>query len=56
MSLETFHLAVCQDCKPVLPVPFGEEADRDQWAKVHEEATGHRVERQVEMRFGGVIA
>lgn len=42
------RVAVCLDCKPVLPMPFGadgEESDtrRDEWTRVHEEATRHRV-------------
>lgn len=41
-----WFLAVCCDCEPELPkpMPFLKVGERDQWAQVHREATGHRVE------------
>jgi hypothetical protein len=46
----TFHLAVCQDCEPVLPQPFSDEHERDHWAGAHARATGHLVELRTEVR------
>lgn len=53
VNAETFYLAVCRGCRPVLPQPFYVEAERDEWAGVHETSTGHEVERAVEVRHGG---
>lgn len=40
------YLAVCQDCEPPLPMPFGQDAQgRDEWAEGHR-TTGHRVTTQ----------
>jgi hypothetical protein len=39
------NLAICLDCRPVLPQPFSDKADRDAWASAHEKATGHKVVR-----------
>ncbi len=41
--MSTFHLAVCQECTPVLPMPFGTAEERDEWADAHRAGTGHRV-------------
>lgn len=47
----TWYLAICVGgCQPVLPTPFRDLAERDGWATAHQEATGHKVERDVERR------
>lgn len=46
----TWYLAICADCKPLLPQPFSVEKERDEWADQHAEGTGHRVERVEERR------
>ena len=38
------YLATCQDCVPVLPQPFSDKSERDTWARVHRDATGHAVD------------
>lgn len=44
-------LAVCLDCEPVLPMPFGGPNqvaafdDRNDWVTAHVQGTGHRVVR-----------
>jgi hypothetical protein len=45
-----FFLAICQDCTPILPQPFYDEAERDKWAAAHREATGHRIVSAEERR------
>ena len=50
MSDQTWYLATCQDCTPVLPQPFYDEAERNKWARQHEFATGHRVLKITEVR------
>jgi len=47
---ETWYLAICQDCTPVLPQPFTKEAERDAWAQAHRAATGDRVWTATETR------
>jgi hypothetical protein len=42
-----WYLAVCQDCEPILPQPFRDETERDEWAAAHA-TTGHRVELREE--------
>ena len=37
---ETWYLAICQGCTPVLPQPFTDESERDQWAE--RALDGHR--------------
>lgn len=44
-----WYLAVCRDCRPVLPQPFRDEAERDEWAQAHR-TTGHTVELTEEER------
>jgi hypothetical protein len=39
----TWYLATCVDCKPMLPQPFTERANRDEWASVHSDAVRHTV-------------
>ena len=48
--MTTWFLAVCQDCHPVLPVPFTGKGERNTWAAVHRTAAGHRVEQMTEIR------
>lgn len=38
-----WHLAVCEDCTPLLPQPFRNPAERDRWSADHATATGHVV-------------
>lgn len=49
--MTTFYLAICHGCDPDWPQPFYDEAERDRWADAHAEATGHTVDRQVEVRL-----
>jgi hypothetical protein len=37
-----WYLATCLDCVPILPQPFRDKAERDEWAGAHT-TTGHRV-------------
>lgn len=46
----TWYLATCQACTPVLPQPFTDEAERDQWADAHWTGTGHVVTRMTQVR------
>lgn len=41
--MKTTHLALCQDCRPLLPTPFLNEDERDLWVEKHVEGTGHAV-------------
>lgn len=41
--MTTWYLAICQDCTPVLPQPFSDEAGRSAWLVAHRQATGHTV-------------
>jgi hypothetical protein len=45
-----FYLACCLDCKPRLPMPFGNQQERDEWATSHQAGTGHEVIAAVEER------
>lgn len=47
---DTFYIAACIDCDRHLPLPFESETDRDEWYAVHTQATGHRVDRHIELR------
>ena len=47
---ETFYLALCHDCTPVLPQPFFDRGLRDDWATVHAASTGHSVTLSQETR------
>jgi hypothetical protein len=47
---QVFYLAICQDCTPILPQPFSDETERDQWLAAHAGGTGHRVWTAVETR------
>lgn len=40
---ETWYLAICSGCVPVLPQPFAEQAERDSWVRRHRDGTGHAV-------------
>jgi hypothetical protein len=40
---QMWYLAECQECVPVLPVPFSTVTARDNWAHEHTDATGHSV-------------
>lgn len=35
-------VAICEDCRPVMPLSFETEAKRDEWVTIHLE-TGHKV-------------
>lgn len=48
MSEPTWFIAECQDCTPVLPQPFTDQAKRDEWVAAHRNGTGHRVELREE--------
>lgn len=50
VNITQWYLAICHDCAPVLPQPFSDPAERDEWARQHQDGTGHNVERQVELR------
>jgi hypothetical protein len=45
-----FYLATCQDCEPVLPMPFYDEEERYTWSRRHREATNHVVVHEEEIR------
>lgn len=45
-----WYLAVCQGCTPTLPMPFTTEQDRDDWARLHAEGTGHEVANETQNR------
>ena len=40
---DTWYLAVCLGCTPLLPQPFSNPGERATWAGTHEHATGHVV-------------
>lgn len=40
---ETWYLATCYDCDPVLAQPFTSSGERDEWTRAHTAATGHHV-------------
>lgn len=40
-----WFLAGCEDCQPLLPQPFQDRQERDEWADAHAGATGHTVAR-----------
>jgi hypothetical protein len=41
--MTTWYLAVCRDCKPIIPQPFSDADQRTDWAGKHAKGTGHRV-------------
>lgn len=40
--VESWFLAICCDCKPILPQPFTDPEERLRWVEAHE-TTGHRI-------------
>lgn len=48
-KLATFYMAECRDCEPPLPMPFGDQEKRDEWAREHSKI-GHRVKVFTEER------
>lgn len=48
--METWHLAVCKDCRPGLPQPFHDRGERDRWAEEHAAAHSHVVVHVTERR------
>jgi hypothetical protein len=46
---KVFYLAICQDCTPVLPVPFYDKTERDAWVAAHA-TTGHKIWTATETR------
>ena len=49
-EIETWYLAVCLTCTPLLPMPFIDRAERDEWAVAHRDGTGHAVHLTEERR------
>ena len=47
----TWHMAECHSCDPLLPMPFKLKTERDEWAKAHS-TTGHRVRVYTEVKCG----
>ncbi len=45
MAERLYYIATCQDCKPILPIPFFKKVERDKWESAHVEGTGHIVTR-----------
>lgn len=43
-----WFIAECQECTPLLPMPFTDEAQRDRWAAEHGTANGHTVTTRTE--------
>jgi hypothetical protein len=43
-----WFIAECQECTPVLPVPFTSEQQRDEWIVAHGIATGHGISKWTE--------
>lgn len=41
--MTTTKVAVCEDCTPAVPVPFGSRRERATWTATHTHATGHLV-------------
>ena len=46
-----FHIAECQICTPVLPMPFDDRVERDVWLAAHSSATDHAVRVKTEIRI-----
>lgn len=44
-----FYVATCEDCQPVLPMPFTDPEKRHEWAQEHR-STGHQVRLSRETR------
>jgi hypothetical protein len=44
-----WYLATCLDCMPILPQPFRDKSERDEWAGAHA-TTGHRVRLHEQLR------
>jgi len=38
-----WYLAICLECEPVLPQPFGVEKERAEWVEAHWGGTGHAI-------------
>jgi hypothetical protein len=48
--IETWYLAICQNCTPILPQPFHDFEERVKWTKAHRDGTGHTVTYEEETR------
>jgi hypothetical protein len=47
---ETWYLAICLDCTPLLPQPFLQREAREEWATIHVIMTGHHVAYLTQIR------
>ena len=45
MKFILYYLAICEDCHPVIPVPFWDAEERDTWVTKHR-AIGHQTRKQ----------
>ena len=43
-----YYLAICEDCHPVIPVPFWDAEERDTWVTNHR-AIGHQTRKRDEI-------
>lgn len=50
-NVEVSYLAMCGDCRPVVPVPFSDTIGAESWARQHGPATGHRIRFLMEHRY-----
>lgn len=52
---DTFYMACCRECgsEPGFGIPFDAEIDRDEWDALHAQATGHHVDRYIELHGRG---
>ncbi len=50
-KVQTFHMAACLECQPILPIPFSGSQERDIWADTHGTATGHEVRKYTSIRI-----
>ena len=41
--MDTWYLAICRDCAPILPQPFRDRTERDRWVIAHKKGTAHEV-------------
>lgn len=41
--MSKWYVAVCQECQPILPVPFETSTERSKWVEAHVEGTDHAV-------------
>jgi hypothetical protein len=52
---ETWYLAICRDCTPVLPQPFHDFEERAKWTRAHRDGTGHTVTYEEERSRGADV-